>query len=83
MERPSGRGHRVRRHNVTTPSSEFLFLQTPLEELDDDMHFQFMQQAIKDVKDTGDCTPLGKSVTGLVFNQMSANASLKKHREKS
>jgi len=54
-----------------------------LEELDDDMHFQFMQQAIKDVKDTGDCTLLGKSVTGLVFNQMSANASLKKHREKS
>ena len=50
--------------------------------LNNDLHFQFMQQAIKDVKEKGDTTLLCKCVTGLVFNWMSAKAGLKKHGER-
>ena len=51
-------------------------------DLNDDLHFQFMQQAVKDVKETGDTALLCKYVTGLIFNQMSAKAGLKKHGER-
>jgi len=77
-----GRGHRAKRPNVKIPHAEFAFLQTPFEKLNNDLHFQFMQQAIKDVKEKGDTTLLCKYVTDLVFNQMSAKAGLKKHGER-
>jgi len=70
-----GRGHRERRHNVTIPRSEFVFLQTPFEELNDDLHFQFVQQAIKEIKNKGDTKLLCQYVTGLVFNPMSAKGA--------
>ena len=79
IDPPMGRGHRERRHNVTMPHSEFLFLQTPFEELNDDLHFQFAQEAIKEIKTKGETKLLCQYVTGLVFNQMSAKAGLKKH----
>jgi len=77
-----GRGHRERRHNVRMPHSEFLFLQTPFEDLNDDLHFQFVQEAIKEIKNEGETKLLCQYVTGLVFNQMSAKAGLKKHGER-
>jgi len=64
------------------PHTEFAFLQIPFGELNNDLHFQFMQQAITDVKEKGDTTLLCKYVTGLIFNQMSAKACLKKHGER-
>ena len=79
---PMGRGQRERMHNVRMPHSEFLFLQTPFEELNDDLHFQFVQEAIKEIKDKGETKLLCQYVTGLVFNQMSAKAGLKKHGER-
>lgn len=77
-----GRGHRERRHNVTIPRSEFAFLQTPFEELNNDLHFQFVQEAIKEIKNKGETKLLCQYVNGLVFNQMSAKAGLKKHGER-
>ena len=79
---PMGRGQPERMHNVRMPHSEFLFLQTPFEELNDDLHFQFVQEAIKEIKDKGETKLLCQYVTGLVFNQMSAKAGLKKHGER-
>jgi len=79
---PMGRGHRETTHNVRMPHSEFLFLQTPFEELNDDLHFQFVQEAIKEIKHKGETKLLCQYVTGLVFNQMSAKAGLKKHGER-
>lgn len=76
------RSQRRRTHNVTISEQDYVFLHTTFEELDDDMHFQFMQQAIKDVKESRNTTLLGKYVTGLVFNQMRAQANLKKHGER-
>jgi hypothetical protein len=67
---PIGRGHRERRHNFRMPHTEFAFLQTLFEKLNDDLHFQFVQQAIKDAKEKGDTKLLCQYVTGLVFNQM-------------
>ncbi len=82
IDPPMGRGHRDRRHNVTMPHSDFLFLQTPFEELNDDLHFQFVQEAIKEIKNKGETKLLCQYVTGLVFNQMSAKAGLRKHGER-
>ena len=48
---PMGRGHRARRKKVIMPHKEFLFLQTLFEKVNNDLHFQFMQQVIKDVKE--------------------------------
>ena len=79
---PMGRGHRERTHNVRMPQSEFLFLQTPFEELNDDLHFQFVQEAIKEIKNKGETKLLCQYVTGLIFNQMSAKVGLKKHGER-
>ena len=74
---PMGRGHRDRRPNARMPQEEILFLQTAFKELDDNLHFQFVQQAIKDAKEHGDRALLCKYVTSLVFNQISAKAGLK------
>ena len=73
---PSGRGHRDKRHNVTIPHTQYTFLNTVFEDLNDDLHFQLMQQAVKDVKEKGDTALLCKYVTGLIFNQMSTKAGL-------
>lgn len=79
---PMGRGHCAKRHNVRIPTTQYTFLNTAFQDLNDDLHFQFMQQAVKDVKEKGDATLLYKYVTGLIFNQMSAKAGLKKHGER-
>jgi hypothetical protein len=50
------------------PHSEFLFLQTPFEELNDHLHFQFVQEAIKEIKTKGETKLLCQYVTCLVFN---------------
>jgi len=41
-----------------------------------------VQQAIKEIKEEGDTKLLCQYITGLVFNQMSAKAGLKKHGER-
>jgi len=64
------------------PHTEFVFLQTPFDMLNDDLHFQFVRQAIKEIKEKGDTKLLCQYVNGLVFNQMSAKAGLKKHGER-